>query len=456
MDKINEKFGFQVTLKCYSPIIHFQHDKPGATLRATEVKPKLDRFLNNKAEKINFDIPKEWYVKNDDTDKKAFDYKMRIEACDDNKSIEPHELYYGNMGKRHWERIRAIEGNCEVTIICFIPELLKLIQDNLTEFFAVTNFGTMQGKGFGSFLPEDAKLSDSQIAEWLCQNSGSENCYKISGNKFERNLYEDGTKSQKINGNWTDVPWSAVDFMFDDIKMLYSVMKSGYNINGQYKRSYLFQYFHLSENGNIGNEKAYMKKMKVSPAISDPSKDRPISEHEYDYSEFRYVRALLGLGEKIDYIEELEPKRDNQGNYVYKKGKLVYEGKKGDDGKVIKQTVTISHNATEAQKKEKANIERLPSPIFFKIIDKTIYIVANRIDDKIHNIDFVFTNMTTNEKVIITSPEKNQFNIDKFLSWFVDEYNKEYLANTRLQEKEKNKYALSRKIEKIEKKEVKK
>lgn len=38
----------KVQLEAQSPIIHFQHDQAGATLRASEVKPKLDRFLLNK------------------------------------------------------------------------------------------------------------------------------------------------------------------------------------------------------------------------------------------------------------------------------------------------------------------------------------------------------------------------------------------------------------------------
>lgn len=35
----------KVTLKQHTPLIHFQHDQEGATLRASEVKPKLDRFI---------------------------------------------------------------------------------------------------------------------------------------------------------------------------------------------------------------------------------------------------------------------------------------------------------------------------------------------------------------------------------------------------------------------------
>ena len=34
-----------VKLKQHTPLIHFQHSQQGATLRASEVKPKLDRFI---------------------------------------------------------------------------------------------------------------------------------------------------------------------------------------------------------------------------------------------------------------------------------------------------------------------------------------------------------------------------------------------------------------------------
>ena len=35
----------KITLKQHTPLIHFQHDQYGATLRASEVKPKLDKYI---------------------------------------------------------------------------------------------------------------------------------------------------------------------------------------------------------------------------------------------------------------------------------------------------------------------------------------------------------------------------------------------------------------------------
>ena len=35
-------------LKQHTPMLHFQHDQTGATLRATELKPKLDLYIMRK------------------------------------------------------------------------------------------------------------------------------------------------------------------------------------------------------------------------------------------------------------------------------------------------------------------------------------------------------------------------------------------------------------------------
>ena len=49
-------FKKEYTLTPQSPLIHFQYGQKGATLRATEVKPKFDKFLISKAKKNHFDL----------------------------------------------------------------------------------------------------------------------------------------------------------------------------------------------------------------------------------------------------------------------------------------------------------------------------------------------------------------------------------------------------------------
>ena len=70
------------TLKQHTPIIHFQHEQEGATLRATEVKPKLDRFIIDKLKQDGKEVPKEWLVGKGDHP--ALNYKMKIQEKNNN------------------------------------------------------------------------------------------------------------------------------------------------------------------------------------------------------------------------------------------------------------------------------------------------------------------------------------------------------------------------------------
>jgi len=63
----------------HTPLIHFQHSEPHACLRATEVKPKLDRFLIEQLEKddrFGDGRWKKWFV--GDGSQQSFDYMMPI------------------------------------------------------------------------------------------------------------------------------------------------------------------------------------------------------------------------------------------------------------------------------------------------------------------------------------------------------------------------------------------
>ena len=57
-----------VTLKQHTPLIHFQPGQCGATLRASEVKPKLDKFILGKLSKDEFAEAKrkKWLIGKED------------------------------------------------------------------------------------------------------------------------------------------------------------------------------------------------------------------------------------------------------------------------------------------------------------------------------------------------------------------------------------------------------
>ena len=76
-------YTLKFTLKQHTPLIHFQHDQAGATLRASEVKPKLDRFIIDAYGLAVNGKPKEEYKKyfiGEGKNNMVLDYQMRIES----------------------------------------------------------------------------------------------------------------------------------------------------------------------------------------------------------------------------------------------------------------------------------------------------------------------------------------------------------------------------------------
>lgn len=78
-------YKLEIKLKQHTPLIHFQHNQEGATLRASEVKPKLDKYIIRKLKEsgeYNDGVQKGWIkTKNG---KEWLDYKMRIDDSPEN------------------------------------------------------------------------------------------------------------------------------------------------------------------------------------------------------------------------------------------------------------------------------------------------------------------------------------------------------------------------------------
>jgi len=185
-------------------------------------------------------------------------------------------------------------------------------------------------------------------------------------------------------------------------------MKSGYNFRGDYHRSYLFEYCH--EKLETGNEKAAMKKEHISPYDIYDGKSEPVRNPDnkrasWDQSNhpYMYVRALLGVGESIEYIAGFKWGQNKKGQMCW-----MIDNQKGQKGK---EKIEIHCDS----------IERCASPVRFKIIGNMIYMFANRIDNKIYEKIFTFTNKVTKESTTLSTPKT--FDIDDFLEWFVEKYN---------------------------------
>lgn len=344
----------------HTPLIHFQHSEPHACLRATEVKPKLDRFLIEQLEKddrFGDGRWKKWFV--GDGSQQSFDYMMRItpnsEQVERTQSIERaiaraehrppnasfheiHKNYFGNMasGNNIQDTIRETfkeslfyKDGLTLTIRCFIPELLTLIDEHIRGFFMMHNFGTRQRKGFGSFTVD------------INTQPNAPKGFDLVG-KYCPNAYY-----CKLDGNVN------ADALLDAVWVLSAFLRSGFNRGeGNYVRGFVFRYFQREKNP-LANDKAFVKQQVLRNVYNEATR----GEHLHPYGNnvrYRYVRGLLGTNENSRFC-----RAPNAHTPVYD----IY-----------------THSAE--------GIERFPSPLLFKPIGKFVFILPQKMPDKIFGSEF--------------------------------------------------------------------
>lgn len=348
----------------HTPLIHFQHSEPHACLRATEVKPKLDRFLIEQLEKddrFGDGRWKKWFV--GDGSQQSFDYMMRItpnsEQVERTQSIERaiaraehrppnanlheiHKNYFGNMasGNNIQDTIRETfkeslfyKDGLTLTIRCFIPELLTFIDEHIRGFFMMHNFGTRQRKGFGSFTVD------------ISTKPNEPKGFDLVG-KYCPNAYY-----CKLDGNVN------ADALLDAVWVISAFLRSGFNRGeGNYVRGFVFRYFQREKNP-LANDKAFVKQNVLLNVYNEATR----GEHLHPYGNnvrYRYVRGLLGTNENSRFCRAPrgETREDRTVHNIY------------------------IHSAE--------GVERFPSPLLFKPIGKFVFILPQKMPDEIFGSEF--------------------------------------------------------------------
>lgn len=395
---MSNPFQLEITLKQHTPIIHFQHDQAGATLRASEVKPKLDKFIIstfqllertiiNNTETITPKSQFKSFFVNDGKLHTALDYKIKISvnSVDTNTAItlkpfEPktkagqqiYEQKYSypmvltNMGgKSNQSELKdfTIYENLSIVFNSFNTELLKKIKQVIGGFFLLHNFGNRQSKGFGSFTV----IQIDNIEEDTIQ-------------------FPAGTHFLLINEK------IELKQMFETIDYYWKRLKSGinyskYKVGGEagnpiwacdpsrYEKAFLFDYInnYLPQEQRYTWEKRWLKESFLD--LDTRSNAIPP----------KYARALLGLQDKFEFINpdfcNPDDTESAQMNENFRK-----------------LNIKVKH--------ENEEIDRIKAPILFKPVFHSnrifIYIIidAKHINDQIYeagiNKEFEFTEEATN------------------------------------------------------------
>jgi hypothetical protein len=338
-----------ITLKQHTPLIHFQHDQDGATLRATEVKPKLDRYLIKKyslTEKETRNgheviIPKKGYENwFSNTEKLSLDYKIRIASPKVPATAVQIKLVTED------ETGLVFNDNIILTAHTASEKIYFAIKESVTAFFIRNNFGKRQSKGLGGFT-----------------------LMETSKEQFLTELKKLGTDVYEYRNGLT----TGQDF-YQIITRQWRTLKSGTQI-GRYVKSKLFKY--MSGKGYRWEKRLIKVSIIDRPAdfpynlqntsgyepLDNSFDDEELSDGEgyfgwddnteIDFG-YYFIRAFLGLPELFEF-------RTDQRNVVYQ---ILIKAKDG--------------------------AERFKSPVTFKVFDKNIYAIVEEIPTGLYSSCFDF------------------------------------------------------------------
>lgn len=385
----------KIKLKQHTPLIHFQHHEEGATLRATEVKPKLDKFIlqklgnNNLENGRQYANEKKWLIGKDEHT--ALNYKMEIrpigniQIWDINKPVKKNNqfvenkkgliklsaypAFFANMDTDYtdpysYKRFSFAEKGLELIILTDSVEFYELLTSKplISEFFFAHNFGTRSSKGFGSFYPDES--------DPLYQNLYSKYCFSFT--THEQN-YE--KRFQKL---------------FKQIDLFYKTLRGGINEFNKdkecifYFKSLIRTYCQEKWNADWGKKK-----------IQNTLLNIPTEEPENSYID---VKNLFGFSTNEEWRGE-----------IYHNTSITYNI-------AVQENNRQWRNPTEAEKKDLPT--RMQSPILFKPVydekQKKFHIYLRLFPKRVNLSEFlgyrkIAANPKRNPPILIDLPESFKF-----------------------------------------------
>lgn len=427
----------KVTLKQHTPLIHFQHDQYGATLRASEVKPKLDEFIISREFGNSYENCKHYLLgykystKKSETEReideinlneglkqkfetsnyRALNYKLKISSDIVDEYLiasylsERDKVTLRNMGINYLENTPYFaqeKQNKDIVstrnivswnnigskgvmldninlIVSSNNNIIGIIARHIQSFFLYENFGNRQNKGFGCFEVTGIFSGGSERTQELRANE-----YLLRQNFLF--CYKKNLQSNDLNT------------IFSTINNDYKLLKSGRN--RPYAKSKLMLYF-LKDVNEYGYrmrwEKAFFKD-NVDDVYQKDDHDnyylqsnRNAATQYEENDRFYYIRALLGVANQYEFLLQNPPEPNK---------KLVISVDGDDSG-----------------------VNRFKSPIIFKVLNGCIYLAGNQIDPDILNKRFKYY-VTIQSDISwrndpIESPLRtpSTFDLKKFIQW---------------------------------------
>lgn len=400
MDNTSSKFHRIIKLRQDTPMWHFQSEQNGCCLRASEVKPKLDRFLAEKENKEYTSLEYKMYfiVKGKQSDIKET-YKDKK-----GKEINKFPLFFGNMNNPDQKHLVYYNNQCsiEMHLISFHADLLEKIEASLPEFFAYHSFGTRQDKGFGFFYPKDVPFNKSKPrASYLFTTTkGDDN--SLTG-EFEQ-LFNYVDVFHKMIRSGIDFPIGKKSYYCDSFMLHYAQSKKKNNGKSIIWDKPILRHHFCQDHPKY--KKCYESNMRQMSTVKKSIKamyPQLAAMEKNNYENNRWLfRDALGLASNQEW--------KNYDNTLTIESKGQYDGR------------TIS-------------IKRFKSPIIYRPVRQKdgcyiVYIYLNSIPETYRNAKFTITdnpgksNLRKKSKSLDNMKIYEHFDLEEYFDFIIDFCNK--------------------------------
>ena len=365
------------SLKQHTPLLHFQYKQDAATLRATELKPSLDHLVIERVSGLQGEEAQNhfrenhshWLVGGGHNEHYALDYKIHIRARTKTEYLVSSSIPRYRREEYTRDQILFISGapffaDNEPIKNRKLEEARRGVMYENVEL-EITCLDELLMKHIRSALP--ALFTFHNFG--LRQSKGF-GCFSLSSTTKQD--FEDLLTLRYPKALLYEFKKSSPSLqqIFKKIDNEYKILKSGFAKDP----SQLNEYF--KENYSIEWEKPVIKRELVKgrgvPSGKDYSKDR----------KYQYIRALLGVAELYEFPRD-------------------------------RKKINIKSAETDT-------IERMRSPLTFKVFDGTIYLLNEGIPDGIYGKQFCFSNGLG--CITLSTPSSDiKFELDDFLNKHLEE-----------------------------------
>ncbi len=379
----------EITLRQDTPMWHFRPDEKGCCLRASEVKPKLDKFIIKKYNDKPEGIKEIWKLKNQD--KKSndihLDYKMSFEAIGERKiycvakNKNNFAPFFGNNCRREDEQFFNFKGliyyphGVKMTIFSLHGDLVNEINKYICEFFACHSFGTRQSKGFGCFYPKEIKLNNQDIKVLPCPiiiNAVAQ--YKF---QFQQNEINSDNLSTNFN------------YLFSAIENFHKKIRSGINLPNKYFKSLMFSYAKKKEYNWDKPQIRHYFGLKDDHSYFKKQYKKKCGKRNIDYNDGKPIQSDWNCPRKN--MEEDYKNYTESEPYKFTKDKdgciPLFRDALGLSGTQSWLYYKAEVNITDSQPDKNKKVTRFKTPFLYRPVKNsngsyTIYIIFNEDDQE--------------------------------------------------------------------------